>query len=240
MPLIGAGASLRVTMLRLNTLLPPSLSRAFCFYLLNMGIDVHSTTIVHAVRKLLKISTLEYCFLDTAMKLANSKKARTPGWCSEPKESLAKEFRITRSGVYRMIKRLEAKGLMERNEEGEIRSSKKWYDSFVGGSVMVGQYEAPVKYEMGEAKDGCFVYLMFDSSRGYYKIGRANNVQNRLKQLKTANATIEVVCYYPAKTKDEVALHEMFKGVNVSREWFRLEGEHIMQFHSYFLPKFNN
>lgn len=205
-----------------------------------MSIDVHSTTIVHAVRKLLKISTLEYCFLDTVMKMANSKKAKTPGWCSEPKESLAKEFRITRSGIYRMIKRLEVKSLIERNEEGEVRSSKKWYDSFVGESVIVEQYAAPVKYEMGETKDSCFVYLMFDSDRGYYKIGKSSNVPKRLKELKTANASIEVVCYYPAKMKDENALHEMFKDVNISREWFGLEGEHIMQFHSYFLPKFNN
>jgi hypothetical protein len=82
--------------------------------------------------------------------------------------------------------------------------------------------------------DKCFIYLILDLSRGFHKIGKATNVQNRFAQLKTANASIELVTHYPGCDNDEKMLHKIFNERQVSGEWFDLNESHINAFHSYF------
>jgi len=81
------------------------------------------------------------------------------------------------------------------------------------------------------------IYLIRDIARGLYKIGSAKNVETRFKQLKTANAEIELVCSYFCHLSDERELHEVLSGVRVSGEWFVGDGHVYDVFHDYFSKK---
>ena len=91
-----------------------------------------------------------------------------------------------------------------------------------------------------KSKD-CFVYLLKDSVRGFYKIGRCKNVADRFKQLKTANPNIEIVKSYVARMDDEGELHAHFKGKgsHVDGEWFSLDENDLQAIESYFKNKTN-
>lgn len=69
----------------------------------------------------------------------------------------------------------------------------------------------------------CFIYLAEDGFHGAYKIGRTVNIENRQKQLRTANADLKIVMSWEGVVDDEKALHEKFrdKRINLS-EWFSL------------------
>lgn len=78
------------------------------------------------------------------------------------------------------------------------------------------------------------IYLIYDSIRGVYKIGQSVDVVSRLKQLRTANAGIEAICSYRAEGSVERDLHQYFREVHISGEWFNLEDAGVKAFHDYF------
>lgn len=80
----------------------------------------------------------------------------------------------------------------------------------------------------------CFIYLIRDNSRGLHKIGKAVNIANRLNQLKTANACIELVEFYEGSANDEKKLHKAFEELRVSGEWFNLQEKHLLEFREFF------
>jgi len=96
-----------------------------------MALNTHTTVIYHPVRKELNITALEYCFIDTVLKLADNRDSKFYGWCYASKQELANDFGITRAGLHKMIVRLEKMGLIEISPKGHIRHSQKWYDSAV-------------------------------------------------------------------------------------------------------------
>ena len=96
-----------------------------------MALNTHTTVIYHPVRKSLNITALEYCFIDTVLKLADNRDSKFYGWCYASKQELANDFGITRAGLHKMIVRLEKMGLIEISPKGHIRHSQKWYDSAV-------------------------------------------------------------------------------------------------------------
>ena len=63
-------------------------------------------------------------------------------------------------------------------------------------------------------------YLMTDNT-GLFKIGQSVNPKNRLKQLKTGNPSIELVCFGLGVT--EKYLHELYFKHRVNGEWFKLD-----------------
>jgi len=66
-----------------------------------------------------------------------------------------------------------------------------------------------------------YTYLMTDGQ--YYKIGKSIDPVKRVKQLKTANINIELVCYgNKIPSKDMSTLMHHYK---VTNGWFELEGE---------------
>jgi len=85
----------------------------------------------------------------------------------------------------------------------------------------------------------CYIYLMKDTIRGFHKIGMSGNVGARLKQLKTANAGIELVCFYRGKESDERVIHSVLGsfGKKVDGEWFLLSTADLDYFHQYFEPR---
>jgi len=94
----------------------------------------------------------------------------------------------------------------------------------------VERLENPVKVE---------IYLIKDTIRGVYKIGKAICSQKRLKQLKTANAGIEMLRFFDGVSEDERILHKHFirQGKRIDGEWFLLGTSDIEYIESYFTAK---
>lgn len=86
-------------------------------------------------------------------------------------------------------------------------------------------------------EDPCYIYIVKDIHRGLFKIGKANNIENRVKQLKTANAGIEIETWYYGAKKDEKILHSIFEDVRISGEWFCLNTENLEFIGKYFEQK---
>lgn len=80
----------------------------------------------------------------------------------------------------------------------------------------------------------CNVYLMLDSTNGYYKIGMSNNPEYREKTLLGEKPTISLLAYrkYPSRiiaSSIENALHNAFSSKRVRGEWFRLDDYDVWQ-----------
>lgn len=81
--------------------------------------------------------------------------------------------------------------------------------------------------------DSCFVYLMHDTTNGFYKIGISNNPEYREKTLQSEKPTIELVCCkeYPIRSIAEAfesALHKVFSNKRIRGEWFTLTESDVM------------
>lgn len=93
------------------------------------GEEARYTLILHSARKVLDISINEYCLSDTVHKLSSSH-SPIPGWCFAAKEQLGNNLGITRQSIHAMIKRLQAKDLIEvQPQTGYLRSTQRWRDT---------------------------------------------------------------------------------------------------------------
>ena len=80
----------------------------------------------------------------------------------------------------------------------------------------------------------CYVYLMNDTSNGYYNIGMSNNPEYRESTLQSEKPTIVKVCQkkYPSRRiarSIEAALHKVFEDKRVRGEWFSLKDKDIWE-----------
>lgn len=80
----------------------------------------------------------------------------------------------------------------------------------------------------------CYVYLMFDTSNNYYKIGESKNPQYRERTLQSEKPCIELLCAkrYPNKTLArtiEQALHKTYKDKRIRGEWFDLTEKDVSE-----------
>lgn len=76
----------------------------------------------------------------------------------------------------------------------------------------------------------CYVYLMYDESNGYYKIGISNNPEYREHTLQSEKPTIVLVQakQFPIRSiaeAFEAALHKTYEGKRLRGEWFKLDTE---------------
>lgn len=76
--------------------------------------------------------------------------------------------------------------------------------------------------------EGVYVYLMMDTSNGFYKIGISNNPEYRERTLQSEKPTIEKICCkkYPSREiarAIESALHTVYSAKHIRGEWFRLD-----------------
>jgi hypothetical protein len=85
--------------------------------------------------------------------------------------------------------------------------------------------------------DVCYVYLMHDTSNGYYKIGISNKPYYREKTLQSEKPTIELIASkkFPVRKiaeSIEKSLHSVFDDKRLRGEWFELDEkdvEHIIE-----------
>lgn len=79
-----------------------------------------------------------------------------------------------------------------------------------------------------------YIYLM-KSENGLYKIGRALNIENRLKGLnREIPIKVEIIHYYRADdyTGEEIRLHKLYADQRVKYEWFALNDEQVQEIKS--------
>jgi hypothetical protein len=94
------------------------------------------TTIIHHLREKLDISTNEYIVADTIHKMSNTKDYP---YCKMGKEKIAKCAGVTRRAVIKIIKRLEEKGLIERNDREHLRATDLWAETIDYDSELSAQ-----------------------------------------------------------------------------------------------------
>jgi hypothetical protein len=64
------------------------------------------------------------------------------------------------------------------------------------------------------------VYFVYDKVTKYTKIGKTNNINNRLKSLSVGNINLRLV--YTTDKNNELFYHKKFKNKRIIREWFNL------------------
>jgi len=82
------------------------------------------TVIFHPIREELGLSLTEYCIMDSIHKLSTLRPEYP--WCSKSKRNLAKFLGFTERTVFRAIAVGYKKGLIEKNERGDVRTAIKW------------------------------------------------------------------------------------------------------------------
>lgn len=82
-----------------------------------------------------------------------------------------------------------------------------------------------------------FVYVVKQKS-GLRKIGFSTNPQQRYEQIKSLNPGVKIERVYLGSRKDERHIHRIFSKYRVSREWFNLGIEHLLDIDLYFTRKY--
>ena len=84
------------------------------------------TTIYHPIRIELDLSVNEYVVIDSVHQLSH--KPSHP-WCTQSKDDIAEYTGISRRTVFRAIEAGLEKGLIEKNERGDVRSTDHWIET---------------------------------------------------------------------------------------------------------------
>jgi len=84
------------------------------------------------------------------------------------------------------------------------------------------------------SNESCYVYLMVDTTNGYYKIGISNKPEYREGTLQSEKPTIELLCAkkFPSRTiakAFESALHSTYESKHLRGEWFQLDARDIIE-----------
>ena len=84
------------------------------------------TVVLHQVREKLGIPITSYCIFDSVHKLSHSNRDHV--YCTLSKQNIGKFLGITERTVFRAIKVGLELGLLEKNERGDLRTTRKWVD----------------------------------------------------------------------------------------------------------------
>jgi DNA-binding MarR family transcriptional regulator len=84
------------------------------------------TTVIHQVRKRLALSMPAYCVIDSIAKLSNKPDHQ---WCTRSKDEIAEFLMISRRTVFNAIDEGLKKGLLEKNERGDLRVAYTWIET---------------------------------------------------------------------------------------------------------------
>jgi prophage antirepressor-like protein len=90
-----------------------------------------------------------------------------------------------------------------------------------------GRYDFKKVRSQEESK----TYLVKDTIANIYKIGKSQNVKNRIISMKTDNINIELE--FTLDINIEKELHEKFKEKNVGGEWFNLDEQDVLYIKNY-------
>lgn len=91
--------------------------------------EARYTLVLHAARRQLGLNIDQYVLADSIHKLSGMH-SPVPGWCIASKGSLATTLDIPERTLYRLLKSLRAKNLIEIHPETRhLRTTKKWYQT---------------------------------------------------------------------------------------------------------------
>lgn len=109
--------------------------------------------------------------------------------------------------------------------------AEKYIQALGEAGVVLDDYSTTSKRSSAESspseKEVCYVYLMKDTSNGYYKIGISNRPEYRERTLQSEKPTIELLTAKPFPSRIiaeaiEQALHKAFGEKRLRGEWFEL------------------
>ena len=83
------------------------------------------TVVHHPIREKFELSMAAYALIDSIDQLSH--RPDHP-WCEKKKEDLAAFLGIVRSTVYKGIEQGLEKGLIEKNERGDLRTTQLWIE----------------------------------------------------------------------------------------------------------------
>lgn len=86
------------------------------------------TIVHHPIREKFGLSLSAYAVIDSIHQLSH--RPDHP-WCTETKERLADFLSISRRSVFNAIEDGMQKGLLEKNDRGDLRSSNQWIEQVV-------------------------------------------------------------------------------------------------------------
>ena len=86
------------------------------------------TIIHHSVRKKLGLSFITYAVIDSVHQLSHR---NNHPWCTQSKIYLAKFLDVTDRSVYNAINEGIEKGLLEKNERGDLRTTDTWFSEVI-------------------------------------------------------------------------------------------------------------
>ena len=86
------------------------------------------TTILHTVRKNLKLSCNDYCIADMIYHLSANPDNKFNGWCYASKDTLGKCIGVSKQTVHKTINKLLKKGLITKHPENKyLKTTQFWY-----------------------------------------------------------------------------------------------------------------
>ena len=90
----------------------------------------------------------------------------------------------------------------------------------------------PEKQRSDENEAECYVYLMHDTTNGFYKIGISNKPEYRERTLQSEKPTIELIQAKQYPSRDiaeaiEASLHKVFSLKRIRGEWFSLDEKDV-------------
>jgi len=91
-----------------------------------MNKKLRYTTIIHEAREELGLTYLEYCVVDSINKLSNNYDF---AWCVMKNADLSSFIGLSLRHLARILPELKEKGLIEFNETGDVRTTKKWVEA---------------------------------------------------------------------------------------------------------------
>ena len=86
------------------------------------------TTILHEARTKLGLSLVEYCVIDSVHNLSH--RPNNP-YCTLSKDDMADFLGVNRATVFRALKKGFDKGVLEKNNRGDLRTTGKWVSTVV-------------------------------------------------------------------------------------------------------------
>jgi hypothetical protein len=85
------------------------------------------TVVLHQVREELDLSMSSYAVLDSIHTLSHSNHDYV--WCTMSKEEIGKFLGLSRRTIFNAVTEGLTKGLLEKNDRGDLRTTLKWVDT---------------------------------------------------------------------------------------------------------------
>ena len=159
-----------------------------------------STNVQEDTRRALDISRDEYALCSYVQYRAADARQKRAGWCCDDKDEIADFVGITRKGLYKMIARMELKGLIQTGAVGSLRVTPMWIDA-PAKCVLSTQKEVGQKWELSTHEMGTKYTRNGNLVPETNKV-LSKNSKNKEEDAKNSSATAKI-SHLEAEKKNE-------------------------------------